>query len=54
MAAEEITAKERAEIIDGKLYVAAPVGSGGWLEGIIPGMPGAGHGSALIAFALSR
>lgn len=38
--------------IDGKQYVVAPVGWGGWLEGIIPGMLGAGHGDALIAFAL--
>lgn len=38
--------------IDGKQYVAVPVGWGGWLEGIIPGMLGAGHGDALIVFAL--
>ena len=38
--------------IDGKQYVVVPVGWGGWLEGIIPGMLGQGHGSALIAFAL--
>jgi alcohol dehydrogenase (cytochrome c) len=38
--------------VDGKQYVVVPVGWGGWLEGIIPGMLGAGHGSALIAFAL--
>lgn len=38
--------------VDGKQYVAVPVGWGGWLEGIIPGMLGAGHGSALIVFAL--
>lgn len=39
-------------VVDGKQYVAVPVGWGGWLEGIIPGMLGAGHGSALIVFAL--
>ncbi|MDR7304560.1 outer membrane protein assembly factor BamB family protein [Haloactinomyces albus] len=39
-------------MVDGKQYVAVPVGWGGWLEGIIPGMLGAGHGSALIVFAL--
>ena len=38
--------------VDGKQYVVVPVGWGGWLEGIIPGMLGAGHGSAVIAFAL--
>jgi alcohol dehydrogenase (cytochrome c) len=38
--------------VDGKQYVVVPVGWGGWLEGIIPGMLSAGHGSALIAFAL--
>ncbi len=38
--------------VDGRQYVVVPVGWGGWLEGIIPGMLGAGHGSALIAFAL--
>jgi alcohol dehydrogenase (cytochrome c) len=38
--------------VDGKQYVVVPVGWGGWLEGILPGMLGAGHGSALIAFAL--
>ena len=27
-------------------------GWGGWAEGFLPGMLGAGHGSALIAFAL--
>ena len=29
-----------------------PVGWGGWAEGFLPGMLGAGHGSALIVFAL--
>jgi alcohol dehydrogenase (cytochrome c) len=38
--------------VDGKQYVAVPVGWGGWLEGIIPGLLSAGHGDALIAFAL--
>jgi alcohol dehydrogenase (cytochrome c) len=38
--------------IDGRQYVAVPVGWGGWAEGFLPGMLGAGHGSALIVFAL--
>jgi alcohol dehydrogenase (cytochrome c) len=37
---------------DGRQYVAVPVGWGGWAEGFLPGMLGAGHGSALIVFAL--
>jgi hypothetical protein len=36
----------------GRQYVAVPVGWGGWAEGFLPGMLGAGHGSALIVFAL--
>ncbi|GAA1214050.1 PQQ-dependent dehydrogenase, methanol/ethanol family [Pseudonocardia alaniniphila] len=39
-------------MVDGKQYVAVPVGWGGWAEGFLPGMLGAGHGSALIVFAL--
>jgi alcohol dehydrogenase (cytochrome c) len=39
-------------MVDGRQYVAVPVGWGGWIEGFLPGMLGAGHGSALIAFAL--
>jgi alcohol dehydrogenase (cytochrome c) len=39
-------------IVDGRQYVAVPVGWGGWAEGFLPGMLGAGHGSALIVFAL--
>ncbi|MBQ0927739.1 PQQ-dependent dehydrogenase, methanol/ethanol family [Saccharopolyspora endophytica] len=38
--------------VDDKQYVAVPVGWGGWIEGFLPGMLGAGHGSALIVFAL--
>jgi alcohol dehydrogenase (cytochrome c) len=38
--------------VDGRQYVAVPVGWGGWAEGFLPGMLGAGHGSALITFAL--
>jgi len=38
--------------VDGRQYVAVPVGWGGWIEGFLPGMLGAGHGSALIVFAL--
>jgi alcohol dehydrogenase (cytochrome c) len=38
--------------VDGKQYISVPVGWGGWLEGIIPGMSGQGHGAALITFSL--
>jgi alcohol dehydrogenase (cytochrome c) len=38
--------------VDGRQYIVVPVGWGGWAEGFLPGMLGAGHGSALIAFAL--
>ncbi|WIX77177.1 PQQ-dependent dehydrogenase, methanol/ethanol family [Amycolatopsis carbonis] len=38
--------------VDGRQYVAVPVGWGGWAEGFLPGMLGAGHGSALFVFAL--
>jgi alcohol dehydrogenase (cytochrome c) len=39
-------------MVDGRQYIAVPVGWGGWVEGFLPGMLGAGHGSAVIAFAL--
>jgi alcohol dehydrogenase (cytochrome c) len=39
-------------MVDGRQYIAVPVGWGGWAEGFLPGMLGAGHGSALFAFAL--
>jgi alcohol dehydrogenase (cytochrome c) len=39
-------------MVDGRQFVAVPVGWGGWAEGFLPGMLGAGHGSALIVFAL--
>ncbi|MET7999090.1 PQQ-dependent dehydrogenase, methanol/ethanol family [Amycolatopsis sp. NPDC005232] len=38
--------------LDGKQYISVPVGWGGWLEGIVPGMSGQGHGAALITFSL--
>ena len=38
--------------VDGRQHIAVPVGWGGWAEGFLPGMLGAGHGSALIVFAL--
>jgi alcohol dehydrogenase (cytochrome c) len=38
--------------VDGRQYIAVPVGWGGWIEGFLPGMLGAGHGSALMVFAL--
>ena len=39
-------------VVDGRQYIAVPVGWGAWAEGFLPGMLGAGHGSALITFAL--
>jgi alcohol dehydrogenase (cytochrome c) len=39
-------------MVDGRQYIAVPVGWGAWSEGFLPGMLGAGHGSALIIFAL--
>ncbi|WP_431968678.1 PQQ-dependent dehydrogenase, methanol/ethanol family [Actinacidiphila sp. bgisy160] len=39
-------------MVDDRQYIAVPVGWGGWAEGFLPGMLGAGHGSALIVFAL--
>jgi alcohol dehydrogenase (cytochrome c) len=38
--------------VDGRQYVVAPSGWGGWAEGFLPKMLGASHGSALFAFAL--
>lgn len=38
--------------VDGRQYVAVPVGWGGWVEGFLPGMLGAPHGDALFVFAL--
>lgn len=38
--------------IDGRQYIAVPVGWGGWVEGFLPGMLGAPHGDALFVFAL--
>ncbi|TWH20534.1 PQQ-dependent dehydrogenase, methanol/ethanol family [Prauserella rugosa] len=38
--------------VDGKQYVTVPVGWGGWLEGIVPGMSGQGKGASLITFCL--
>ena len=38
--------------VDGRQYIAAPTGWGAWTEGFLPGMLGAGQGSALFAFAL--
>jgi len=39
-------------MVDGRQYIAVAVGWGAWSEGFLPGMLGAGHGSALITFAL--
>jgi alcohol dehydrogenase (cytochrome c) len=38
--------------IDGKQYIAVPVGWGAWVEGFLPGMLGAPAGDALFVFAL--
>ena len=38
--------------VDGRQYVAVPVGWGAWVEGFLPSMLGAPHGDALFAFAL--
>lgn len=40
--------------VDGRQYIAAPVGWGGWVEGFAPGMLGGPHGDALFVFALPR
>jgi alcohol dehydrogenase (cytochrome c) len=40
--------------VDGRQYVAVPVGWGAWVEGFLPGMLGAPHGDALFAFALAE
>src|SRR5919206_841689 len=38
--------------VDGRQFVVAPSGWGGWAEGFLPKMLGSSHGSALFAFAL--
>jgi alcohol dehydrogenase (cytochrome c) len=38
--------------VRGRQYIAVPTGWGGWVEGFLPGMLGAPHGAALLAFAL--
>jgi alcohol dehydrogenase (cytochrome c) len=38
--------------VDGRQYIAAPVGWGAWVEGFAPGMLAGQHGDALFAFAL--
>lgn len=38
--------------VDGRQYIAVPVGWGAWTEGYLPGMLVAGHGDAVFAFAL--
>ncbi|HKT00888.1 MAG TPA: PQQ-dependent dehydrogenase, methanol/ethanol family [Rugosimonospora sp.] len=40
--------------VDGRQYVAVPVGWGGWVEGFAPGMMGGPHGDALFVFALPQ
>ena len=38
--------------VDGRQYVAVPVGWGAWTEGFLPGMMGGAHGACIFAFAL--
>jgi alcohol dehydrogenase (cytochrome c) len=38
--------------VDGKQYIAAPVGWGAWVEGFLPGMMGGPHGQAMMVFSL--
>ena len=38
--------------VDGRQYVAVPTGWGGWVEGFLPGLLGAGAGDSLFVFAL--
>ncbi len=38
--------------VDGKQYIAVPVGWGAWVEGYLPGMMGGPHGQSLFVFAL--
>ena len=38
--------------VDGRQYVAVPVGWGAWVEGFLPGLMGGPHGSAILSFAL--
>jgi alcohol dehydrogenase (cytochrome c) len=38
--------------VDGKQYIAVPVGWGAWVEGFLPGMMGGPHGQALFVFSL--
>jgi alcohol dehydrogenase (cytochrome c) len=38
--------------VDGRQYVAVPVGWGAWVEGFLPGLMGGPHGSGVFAFAL--
>jgi alcohol dehydrogenase (cytochrome c) len=38
--------------VDGRQYVAVPVGWGAWVEGFLPGLMGGPHGSGIFSFAL--
>ena len=51
-AAAATTAAPSSYSVDGKQYIVAPSGWGGWAEGFLPKMLGSSHGSALFAFAL--
>jgi alcohol dehydrogenase (cytochrome c) len=38
--------------VEGKQYIAVPVGWGAWVEGFLPGMMGGPHGQAMFVFSL--
>ena len=38
--------------VNGKQYIAVPVGRGGWVKGFAPGALGVPRGDALVVFAL--
>jgi alcohol dehydrogenase (cytochrome c) len=38
--------------VEGKQYLAVPVGWGAWVEGFLPGMMGGPHGQAMFVFSL--
>ena len=38
--------------VDGRQYIAVPVGWGAWVEGFLPGMMGGPHGASIFSFAL--
>ncbi len=38
--------------VDGRQFIAVPVGWGAWVEGFLPGMMGGPHGACIFSFAL--